>query len=769
MRIDLWKWGVDAMRRVLRDVTAQSNLTAPEAWLTSFFNQKPPQRGSKELLQAYSHMPWLRAVTERISLDISAIPFLLFVIRDANTGAPISSRAIKRLKFAERNQALADIVRAQMTGRKFMMDGQAIEVDPVTQHPILSLLDSVNPFMEGQSARQVVQAHLDLKGEGYFLIERDAMEMPKHMWPILPHWVEQLPTMSNPAWKLNVSSKTLTVPLFDVIWLKDINPADPYGRGSGYGQALGDELDSDEYAAEHIKAWFYNGARPDQIFIAKGQNKETLSALKHDYESQLRGVGKAHRSFWLGREVEVKEVSHTFSDMELVKLREFERDTIIQVFGVPPAVLGIEDSSDRVHVTAAERVYASRILLPRMERWRASLQRQLVDPIDENLLLHYVSPVPEDKDFILEVARAAPYTRSRDEWRALQDLAPDDNSEDVYFYPFNIFPQPVSQGSLQTDPSSFMRSVRQINRRREQGLVTNDQADQAIVQAMLTFAKNGGSHEVIQGEILEMAVPPAIEKGEPKLAEKDIDRVVKTIDPVRLTSELDPVFEDLVGEWGQGALDDLGVGVSFNLVNPRIADFLNDMSATRITGLVNETTRGLIRSQLSEGVLAGEGVESLKTRIKNVFADADSNRARTIARTETGRAANFSIQEGFKQSGVVKKKEWLTTRDGNERETHAELDGKQVNIDAPFISSSGASAQYPGEFGVAEEDVNCRCTILAIVGDDNRTAEMKDALWKKYDRELVPWERKVTAASRRGFSKQKEDALDAVDRYATTS
>jgi hypothetical protein len=43
------------------------------------------------------------------------------------------------------------------------------------------------------------------------------------------------------------------------------------------------------------------------------------------------------------------------------------------------------------------------------------------------------------------------------------------------------------------------------------------------------------------------------------------------------------------------------------------------------------------------------------------------------------------------------------------RDTHIYLNGVSAPIDGEFYSFKGGSTQFPGEWGIAEEDVNCLC------------------------------------------------------------
>jgi hypothetical protein len=57
-------------------------------------------------------------------------------------------------------------------------------------------------------------------------------------------------------------------------------------------------------------------------------------------------------------------------------------------------------------------------------------------------------------------------------------------------------------------------------------------------------------------------------------------------------------------------------------------------------------------------------------------------------------------------------KQWDSTVDARTRSTHVGLDGQLREIEQPFKSPTGATAMYPGGFGVAGEDINCRCVML---------------------------------------------------------
>ncbi len=99
-------------------------------------------------------------------------------------------------------------------------------------------------------------------------------------------------------------------------------------------------------------------------------------------------------------------------------------------------------------------------------------------------------------------------------------------------------------------------------------------------------------------------------------------------------------------------------------------------------------------------------------------------RATTIARTESLRAANAGYRtaiEAAAASGalgnVVVIKRWMATKDSRTRDSHRDLDGREVEgVDTPFTTTTGASIRWPhDEEAPAHETINCRCTLSLTV------------------------------------------------------
>ena len=124
--------------------------------------------------------------------------------------------------------------------------------------------------------------------------------------------------------------------------------------------------------------------------------------------------------------------------------------------------------------------------------------------------------------------------------------------------------------------------------------------------------------------------------------------------------------------------------------------------------------RQKIQSAITQGVLQGESVDKIASRLQRV---TNMNRAVAIrnARTMTTSAQNGGRINAYRRAeemGIKTLKVWLATPDSRVRDSHARLDGEERETEEEF--SNGC--YYPGDpNGEPEEVYNCRCTLISQV------------------------------------------------------
>lgn len=377
-----------------------------------------PKQG-EEWLHAYNTMPWLRANVSKIAGGVASLEWGIGRTMDAQ-GVTIKRPDIQRGGYDYRRKALAA-----------MEDEEKYET--TFEHPFLDLLKNPCPALPGKAALILAQVYYEIVGEVFLVVDRGPRDYllrapngrlpPTALWPIPPHWVKRIPTPDNPTFEIRQTGIQMDrIPLTEVLWLKNPDPVNPYARGVGIFNSLSDELDSDENAARMISYSFYNRNRPDVLVTLPNADETELRAFKADWLASLQGVQNSLKSHFVNVDAKVEQIGYDFREMQVINLRQHTRDTIRQVPGVPPEILGIQDQSNRATIDAAEYIFGKHVIIPRAEVWRDFFQSQLLCEFDDRAVLDYVTPVQEDKNFTLNVVTGRPEVVKVNEVRKLGGL-----------------------------------------------------------------------------------------------------------------------------------------------------------------------------------------------------------------------------------------------------------------------------------------------------------------------------------------------------------
>jgi hypothetical protein len=379
---------------------------------------EPPRIGTREMLEAYESMPWLRAIAGKIAQAIGTTCWRLYAVRaapaaDGKRAALKRPLSLQRAGWDHRQKQVERLRRAGL-------------LEEITDHPFLNAIERPNPFMGRVLLFKITQLHIDLVGDAFWLKERNALGVVTGYWPIPPHWCMELPSPTRPSYRFGWRTWQVYVPENDVRWFHDPAPKNPYTRGSGIGWSLSDELQVDEYAAKMAVQLFFNKARPDFLFMGgEGSSREEMDKLERDFAQRQQGFWKWFRPYFMaGGDGKVSDHIHEFQQPTMEQLvypslRTTQRDIAMQTWGVPPEWFGVLENSNRATIEASEYLLAKWVLNPRADHLRDGLQDEFVLEFDERGLVDFVSHVAEDKQYELEVRKAQPAAWLIDEWRAL--------------------------------------------------------------------------------------------------------------------------------------------------------------------------------------------------------------------------------------------------------------------------------------------------------------------------------------------------------------
>lgn len=696
---------------------------------SSIMSGSAPRRSTRELMVAYRRLPHLRSVVNRIATSVAAVGW--HVYRDTGRRRVSGERGLT----ASIPGADGWIGR-QKSVRKAASNEDLIELSDST--PLVRLLTKWNPRMTGPEGLKLCEIWIQLKGEAFLVIERNARGVPVELWPVPPHWVREMPLGANGyRYQVQWGETCVGISEADVIHMSQLDPENPYARGSGTGETLGDELDTDEFAAKHLKSVLLNRGIPSAIVSMPGANQDQITQARTRFDERNRGPLKAGRVHWHNGGINFQRLDDSFGDMQLVDLRKFEAQIIRETFNVPPEAVGHTESSNRATALEARAILATLIVQPELEFWRTQLTEKLLSqfPDSERLCLEYDNPIPPYTQQQIEVAKAAPWAPTLNEWRALGDLE-EIPEGDVHYVNGRFV------------PASELGSVSPVSTPQPTTTVPMTQTEPVAAAATGAVEKALGKALSIK-ELLELL-------GLDKLAQATVD-----------------VLRKVVEKFGGEMAAELGKPAAFEFQGTAVADHLAEYSGTRITG-INQTTFEAIRAELVAGVEAGEGIGPLSARIRRVFAEASSYRARMIARTEVLRSSNWARMEALRGAGedVVAAKRWLSTVDSRTRPHHRAMQGQIRPVGEPFNYPGGAKSQQPGDSGVGSEDINCRCTVVPVIktpeeisasiadNDQVLTVSIEDeAIWRAFDRDAASYEQLMLESWRGVFAAQEHEVL----------
>ena len=142
-----------------------------------------------------------------------------------------------------------------------------------------------------------------------------------------------------------------------------------------------------------------------------------------------------------------------------------------------------------------------------------------------------------------------------------------------------------------------------------------------------------------------------------------------------------------------------------------------DHSIELMADSYNETTLGLLKDTIDQGLSEGMSLPELTDKINAVYDYSNEVRAQQVAQTEVFRIANDSTKEAWKQSGVVKSIKWYTAEDDSVCDWCDSMNGKTIDIEDNFFDKGDEVTGTDGSklpitydsVGNPPLHVSCRC------------------------------------------------------------
>lgn len=603
--------------------------------------------------------------------------------------------------------ATLDLKLQRLTGKQWQ---------DVESHLALTTLQDVNQFMSSRELIIATQSFLELDGNTFWYLPRgSATGKPAEIWVLDPSRVSVVKSSQDfiAGYVLrNDKQQEIPFEVNEILHFKRFNPVSRY-RGVGTVAASALAIDTDTYSAQWNRNFFFNSAMPSATLEMDGtMTQEQMDRVKTEWNAKYKGVDNAHKLAILQGGLKFRPASLSQKEMDFLEQRRFTRDEIYAMFRVPKSLLGTVEDVNRANAEATEYIFAKHVVKPRMEF--------IIDRLNEFYLPLFglnqkewrfvltTDPVPENRELKLKEEEVAINVgfMTRNEVRANRGLPPVDGHDEIWL-PLNLTPagraqEPVKSKTTNTAVIAIQKDVTDESVEKRIQFITNEaMRRQETFQTI--FAEAGEA--VVRSLKSSKAFKKVVKKGELDELLRVAFAFLTTTFIDKLRGESHETLEVSLAYAGAQTFRKLDLDLSFDLQNPRVASWLNE-HALRHATQIGDTIRAEIRERIVAGVQAGLGVSDIADSISQFFDNQASWRALRVARTEVVTGYAQGSVEGYRQSGVVKMKRWLTARD-DRVDDHClmnESDGAIV-LNASFSSGHDAPPVHP----------NCRCTLVPEV------------------------------------------------------
>jgi len=616
----------------------------------------------------------------------------------------------------------------------------------VTTGRLYELLHKVNPHWTWNRLLQMTDMSLGIWGSAYWFLERgeSGKGTPREIWWGKPSQVTVYPDPVNyiRGYEYEVNGQKLWFEPDEVIWFRYPNPIDEF---SGLSPIAAARLSVD-YANGALKSnmnLFKNGNQMGGVMWPKNRilSTEQAEEIENQVDKRTRGVDRAHRWNFFRFEIEAKEFGVTPKDAEFLGGLRFTLEEVCRAYHWPQDLVGGQRTYENFN--AAMRAAYTHSVIPS--------SKFITDELKEKLLPMFKAEADEieldDSDIaVLQEMETDAWSREKDqiqlgaltinEWREKKGLEPYPWGNTWWASYTSVPVEELMKGeSSKAKGESKGKDGDAETQSKEQGAKEETEKGERKNKRVIEYGSR--EHEAMWNAYVRAVEP--LEKRFASVVEELLKSQRESVLAGLRNSEADatrdwknpfnikewikkfrlkirPIFGFVVEEIGRAALDELKIKSSFDIKQPEVVRFI-EQQAQRFAVEVNQTTWDALKKALAEGMDAGEGIDKLKQRVEEVMGDRIRSSSETIARTEVSSASNGGKLLAYKQKGVVTRKGWLAALDERTRDSHVAAhreyqDG--IDLDDDFEVGSGRGPA-PGQIGLAEEDINCRCTIVPIV------------------------------------------------------
>ena len=598
-----------------------------------------------------------------------------------------------------------------------------------------------NPWQTKYDFWEQTIGYLQLTGESPWLLDRQAFGRPvTAMFPTRPDLIRIVPDsrdlVSHYIYTMPDGTQIRIDPEY-MQFLRFFNPLEPL-RGMSPISAAENEVILDINAVNASKKTFESGAQASGLISTAEHISPTEGTkVKKHIEDNYTGTKNFGKIMFLTHGFKYQQMQMNNRDMQYMEQREWNKETIAQVFGVPPILqMRFKDSSVLANTDIQYQLF-----------WD-NLKSEIVK-LEETITEYLLPEITDEKDvkFHFDLSKVAALNPDLDEkgkrykeMFAMGAVSPneirqdilgkdpvDNPAMDLFYVPFSLTAIEdigMDESAEESVTENFIKDIDLLYRRKQiesngggtigdikttikeieahnENVENRVYIQKSINDLNKINAKGIKSFKIVlaklfkeqEKEVIANLYRSKFHKFSTDGVSFDYKKWVKKFKDAgygELATALELAASDLAKEFGG----------TYNVADPNASKFIGKKSLT-YAEQVNTTSKNKIDKILKGAVQNNLSIEETATKLTEFFNSSQTMRSLRIARTEIVGATNNGRQIAAMQTKKIEFKEWVTQRDGLVRDEHVGMDGETVKKDSSFSNGS-----------MVPDDINERCYVI---------------------------------------------------------
>lgn len=567
---------------------------------------------------------------------------------------------------------------------------------------------------------------------------------------------------------------------FQMLYVRKVDPFDDI-RGLSPLDQVKTEVTLLYYALQFGMDFFKNSARFSGIFIfPEAIPDHKMEGYKEELADTHIGVNKRFKNLLLDNGVEYKETGVTQSDMLYLDQLKYYDLRICGRFGVPPALIGIFESQSHANVQDQLKFYWSETMKAAATEYQ-DIYNSFILPLFTNrekrerlFALYNFSDVEHLKKDFQKVRETAAKTFHAGgftwgEYR--EEIGMErfgDERDDLVLLPNSVqkaelvmneelYLPPVKDENEDSEETEDKNKDSEIEEDETKDVVEVEDEDGKQYQIVSVKAPARRNRELkkdiqqLEADFINKYRKIAKQQKEDVLSklrkydsvEKPDSKTLKYISKSTLNEDnIDDLFVDenkyarrikkefktvYTRSAGMAAIrvgkelsKMTGDEVKIILYRESVNRVLKDRA--KYLDKIPGNTNNMIETAVKKGIAKNSDIADISKSLQVLFDENISVfKANMIARTEAVASSNAADLEAFKESKIVEKRMWMSQRDEDVRDEHADMDGEVTKLNEAF--SNGR--MYPDE-------PNCRCWVQPMIKKSKMAKGLPDIYYEKF-------------------------------------